>query len=67
MPRIEEPGNRNALTIEIVRNWRHRDEAAAEAWLSKASLDAETLEIIRRPENNVERRLRQLEKLDNPS
>ncbi len=40
--------------VEILRFWRQQDEPAAEAWLSRASLSAETLAKVRKPQTEYE-------------
>lgn len=47
--RIEDDRDREAVKMEIVREWRERDEPAAEAWMVKSDLSEETLEKIRTP------------------
>jgi hypothetical protein len=51
--------DREWVTLKLVRKWRLEDEAAAEAWLSKASLSEDLLARIRAPETKVERNHRE--------
>jgi hypothetical protein len=46
---INEPKRRRNTMINIARQWRSRDEAAAEAWLAQSNLPEEFLERVRAP------------------
>jgi hypothetical protein len=48
------PMERDSITVEILRYWRQRDEAAAEAYLKTAKLSDEVLERVRAPQTKVE-------------
>ena len=49
--------------VGLVRPWRQRDEAAAEAWIANASLSAEALEKIRAPRTKADELRLKREKL----
>jgi hypothetical protein len=53
--RLTGPLEREQITVEILRGWRQRDEAAAEAWLAKSSLSENLLTRVRAPQTKVER------------
>jgi hypothetical protein len=48
------PQERESIMIEILRYWRQKDEAAAEAWLKTAKLSDEMLASVRAPQTKVE-------------
>jgi hypothetical protein len=47
--RIEDEEKRKRAVVTILRRWRDRDEAAAEAWLERSSLSEEAREEVRAP------------------
>jgi len=62
---LEDEKEREWVSGDIAREWRQKDEAAAEAWLRESSLSEETLERVRAPENGAERvRREELEKIE---
>jgi hypothetical protein len=54
IPEITGPNEREWAPVEIVRHWRLRDEAAAEAWIQQSSLTPEQIEHIRAPKTKLE-------------
>ena len=46
--RVEPPEAREALLVEIARDWRQKDEAAAEAWLASSPLSESARESARK-------------------
>jgi hypothetical protein len=45
--RVQHEGTREALLVRIARDWRSRDEAAAEAWLGASPLSEEARQKVR--------------------
>jgi hypothetical protein len=48
------PVERESITVEILRYWRQKDEAEAEAWLKTSKLSPEMLDRVRAPQTKVE-------------
>jgi hypothetical protein len=52
---ITGPVDRDGVKVAILREWRQRDEASAEAWLKKSSLSDDMLARVREPQTIVEK------------